>query len=72
MAKRRRSRSSRSSKPSLPQAARTIGFTEAEEAFFRAGEQSDVMAAVAEASDEAENARQRRPSFWRRLFLLGT
>lgn len=68
MAKRRRRRSS---KPSLPQAARTIGFTEAEEAFFREGEQSDVMAAVAEASDEIERAEARRPSLWRRL-LLGT
>lgn len=64
MAKRRRSRS----KQKLPKAAETIGFTEADEAFFAAGEQSEVMAAIAEAADAEPPP---RPSFWRRLLALG-
>jgi hypothetical protein len=65
MAKRRRS----GSKPNLPKAAETIGFTEADEAFFRAGEEQ----ATGDASDVADVGSEEpapRSSFWRRLFLL--
>jgi hypothetical protein len=69
MAKRRR-RSGSSSKnpntPKLPKAAEIVGFTEADEAFFRAGE------AAAEGHHEEtqhqEDEQSERPGFWRRLF----
>lgn len=66
MAKRRRRSGSSSNTPKLPKAAEIVGFTEADEAFFRAGE------AVAEGHHEEthhqEDAPSDRPGFWRRLF----
>lgn len=72
MAKRRRSQSK---KNRLPKAAEVVGFSEADEAFFRAG---DELAAAAELAPGAESVAvadpivhrdgAQRPSFWRRLF----
>lgn len=66
MAKRRRKRATNSGTghPKLPKAAETIGFTEAEEAFFRVADEPDKLANVADAPAPE------RPSLWRRLFLL--
>jgi hypothetical protein len=62
MAKRRRS-GRNTNQQKLPKAAETIGFTAADEAFFTAGD------SIAETHIEhEETGRQRRPSFWRRLF----
>jgi hypothetical protein len=73
MAKRRRSGPSNQkptkatgSSPKLPKAAETIGFTDAEQAFFRTGDDSGMLALAA----EREEPEQPRTSFWRRLFLL--
>jgi hypothetical protein len=61
MAKRRRSgRNSKQHK--LPKAAETVAFTEADEAFFSAGD------SLAETHIEHEEHGERKPSFWRRLF----
>ncbi len=60
MAKRRRSGPS---KTKLPKAAETVGFSEADEAFFQAAEDADRLAAVPDAP--VPNARR---GFWRRLF----
>lgn len=60
MAKRRKKRSSKSS---LPMAAKTIAFTEIEEAFFAAGESQPHLEAIAEREADTD-----RPSLWRRLF----
>lgn len=66
MAKSRRS----GSKPSLPKAAETIGFTEADEAFFRAGEEQETAADATGGHDVGDEEPAPRTSFWRRLFLL--
>jgi len=73
MAKRRRSGPSKqkpikttASTPKLPKAAETIGFTDAEQAFFRTGDDSGMLALAA----EHEEPEQPRTSFWRRLFLM--
>ena len=60
MAKRRRS-GRHSKQHKLPKAAEIVGFTEADEAFFSAGE------SIAETHIDHEDT-GRRPSFWRRLF----
>ena len=69
MAKRRR-RSGPSSNQhkaaKLPKAAETIGFTEADEAFFRAGESVSELPQTEELEDAEAEAD--RPGFWRRLF----
>jgi hypothetical protein len=67
MSKRRRSgRNSKQQKlQKLPQAAETIGFSEADEAFFSAGE--SIPETHVSAHEELSR-RHRRPSFWRRLF----
>ena len=59
MSKRRRSGQS---KVKLPKAAEVVGFTAADDAFFRVGEDTAQVAAIPEAPAPA------RPSFWRRLF----
>jgi hypothetical protein len=60
MAKRRRSGHS---KTQLPKAAETIGFSEADEAFFQVADDVDRLAAVPDAP-----VPDKRRSFWRRLF----
>ena len=62
-----KSGSKRASKPSLPQAAAVVAFTEVEEAFFAAGESEPHLERVAAESDAAEVDRA-RPSLWKRLF----
>ena len=69
MAKRRRS-GRKSKQQKLPQAAEIIGFTEADEAFFSAG---DSLAEIRTQYDDVhEEEDSRRPSFWRRLFSPAT
>jgi hypothetical protein len=69
MAKRRRSgtKSKQQKLPKLPKAAETIGFTEADEAFFSAGD-SLAEAHTTAHEHEEESSQRERPSFWRRLF----
>ena len=51
-------------KPTLPKAAETIGFTEFDEEFFRAGLALEQGEHESEEPDKVYAA----PSFWRRLF----
>ena len=62
--KRRRSRN-RSSKQKLPHAAQVIGFSEQEEAFFRAGEAEDGLALA-----EIEEIEVPRVSWLTRFFAI--
>ncbi len=64
-AKRRRSRT----KTQVSTAPRSCGFTEEEEAFFRAGELNEEHAhAPAETFRDLDDGHQRRPGLLRRLF----
>jgi hypothetical protein len=64
------SRVARGSQPNLPKAAETVGFTDAEQAFFRTGDDSGALALAVE--HEEYEPEQPRSSFWRRLFLLSS
>ena len=51
------------SQTKLPKAAETVGFSEAEEAFFQVADDTAQLAAVPDAPTPTA-----RRSFWRRLF----
>lgn len=66
MAKRTRRSSKAPNTPKLPKAAEIVGFTEADEAFFRAGEA--VAESHHEETQDQADAPSERLGFWRRLF----
>jgi hypothetical protein len=69
MAKRRRNKTEkRKSKPSLPQAAELVGFTDADEAFFAAGTALEQRVVIPQETFDDLDAPRERPSFWQRLF----
>ena len=65
--KKRPSNTSNANNANMPRAAKVIGFSEAEEAFFAAGESEPHLEQVDTASSAPE-----RPSLWRRLLARAT